>query len=364
MKSKKILLLAGSIFLSLILVELGIRILTASLIYSPKKSQAYDEILGRKIDSSLPDIDENGFRNPGVPGAADIVALGDSHTYGVNVTSEESWPGQLAGISGMTVYNMGVGGYGTLQYYYLFDSAAALKPKHIILALYPANDLNDVCKLIAESDYWLRWAEERGYSVGVCYDSSRWLDRINRTLSGLHLYWIAASAVKRVSESVNFGDATEVRDGRNPTLIKDRTLNSHRRKMDLGRERISLGLAVTEDLLCEMKKRADSEGIEFSVLLIPSKERVFFDYLEGHGYGLSADYREMVDNEDALTGELSRFFSKTGIRYADARPYVQKELYGSGNVYSRTDDGHPLATGYRAYAQAAYEGIVGEAPPR
>jgi hypothetical protein len=42
---------------------------------------------------------------------------------------------------------------------------------------------------------------------------------------------------------------------------------------------------VTEDLLREMKK-ADALGIEFSVVLIPSKEVVFFNYLKEKGYKL------------------------------------------------------------------------------
>ncbi|OGE23494.1 MAG: hypothetical protein A3J42_04650 [Candidatus Dadabacteria bacterium RIFCSPHIGHO2_12_FULL_53_21] len=358
MKVKKILVLASAILFSLILLEAGLRILSIFFMYSPKNSQVYHDRLGRRIDPALPDIDENGFRNPGVPDSADIAVLGDSHTYGVNVKSEKSWPRQLADMSGLTVYNLGVGGYGTLQYYYLFDSAAALKPKHIILALYPANDLNDVCKLIDKSDYWKEWSRARGYDAGICSGSSDWLSGINRTLSGLHVYWMAASAIKRVNESVNFGDAISIKDPKNPTIIKYATINSHRKKMDLSREHIALGLAVTEDLLREMKKRAGSLGIEFSVVLIPSKEVVFFDYLKKKGYELPADYAGLVDNENELVAEFSRFFRAEGIRFTDARPYIERDLYTSSGVYSTTDDGHPLEAGYNAYARAVYEGIL------
>jgi lysophospholipase L1-like esterase len=363
MKVKKILVLASAILFSLILLEIGLRVLSAFLIYSPKNSQVYDDRLGRRIDPSQPEIDENGFRNPGIPGAADIAVLGDSHTYGVNVKSEKSWPRQLADMSGMSVYNLGVGGYGTLQYYYLFDTAAALKPKHIILALYPANDLNDVCKLIDESDYWKEWARARGYDTGICTGSSDWLSGLNRTLSGLHVYWMAASAIKRVNESTDFGDSVRITDEKNPTLIKYGSISSHRKKMDLSRERIALGLAVTEDLLREMKKRADAEGIEFSVVLIPSKEVVFFDYLKEKGYKLPDDYTGLVENENNLVAGLSRFFKSEGIRFADARQYIEKELYTSSDVYSKTDDGHPLEAGYNAYARAVYEGILSAGVP-
>ena len=355
MNLRKTALIICSIFISLALIEAGLRILSAFLIYSPKNSQVYDERLGRRIDPSLPDIDENGFRNPSVPERADIVAIGDSHTYGVNVKSENAWPMQLGRMSGRTVYNLGVGGYGPLQYYYLMDKAVRMKPGHIVLGLFLANDLSDVCKMIDESEYWRAWAQSRGYDVGVCAGTSSVLGRLNRKLSDLHVYWMAASAIKRLNESVNFGDAIEVREGENKTLMKYATISSHMKKMDISRERIALGLAVTEDLLREMNGKAEAEGAEFSVVLIPSKESVFYGYLKAKGYKLPPDYEKLVVNEDRIDKEFEWFFEKNGIRYSDASPYVIDEVNRSIGAYSPTDDGHPLEAGYGAYARAAYD---------
>lgn len=353
----KSVIIVFSIVLTLAVLEISLRMLTASLIFSPKKSQVYDERLGWRPDPSLPDIDDNGFRNPTVPERADIVAIGDSHTYGVNVKSENAWPMRLARMSGMSVYNFGVGGYGTLQYYYLMDKAVRMKPKHIILGLYPPNDLNDVCKLIDESEYWRAWAQSRGYDVGVCAGTSSLLSRLSHKLSSLHIYWMAASAVKRFNERSNFGDALEIADGENKTIIKYASIKSHMKKMDLSRERIALGLAVTEDLLREMKRKADSEGIEFSVELIPSKEWAFYGYLKTNGYRIPADYEKLVANEIRLDRELVWFLEKNGINYSDASPYVIDEVNKSIGAYSPTDDGHPLEAGYEAYARAAYDAI-------
>jgi len=362
MKVKKVLIITSSIILTLVLLEAGLRILTAFLIYSPKNNLVYDDRLGRKFVPSVLDIDENGFRNPGVPGEVDIVAMGDSQTYGVNVKSEISWPAQLAHMSGTTVYNLGVGGYGPLQYYYLYDTGIGLKPERIILGLYPANDLNDVCKFIERLEYWREWAAARGYDTGVCTGSSGWLSRINTVLSASHLYWTAARAIKRVNEGTDFGDSINVSDEKNPTLIKYGSIGSHRKYMDLSRERIALGLAVTEDLLREMNEKARSLGIELSVVLIPSKEIVFFEYLKQNGYVLSRDYTELVENENKLVSELSRFLDGQGIEFTDARPYVESALSSSRDVYSTTDDGHPLEAGYGAYAQAVFDGILTDDP--
>jgi lysophospholipase L1-like esterase len=362
MKLKKILVLAGSVLLSLIILEVGLRVLSATLIYSPKNSQVYDEKLGRRIDPSLPGIDENGFRNPEVPGDTGIVVLGDSHTYGVNVKSDESWPAQLARMSGMSAYNLGVGGYGPLQYYYLMDKALSFKPRYVILGLYPANDLSDVCKMIDESEYWRDWALKCGYDAGICAGSVSLFGRINRTLSGLHVYWMAASAVKRLNESMNFGDALEVTEGDDKTIMKYATISSHKKKMDVSREKVSFVLAVTEDVIREMKSKADAEGVEFGVVLIPSKEIAFYDYLKTNGYKLPDDYEKLVSYENELAGELAGFFTGLGIDYADARSYVVTEVEKSITAYSPTDDGHPLEAGYEAYARAAYEGILTDDP--
>lgn len=358
MKLKKIALISLSVIVSLVLLEAALRSLPSTIVYSPKANQMYDDKLGHRMDPSLKDIDEKGYRNPVPLKQADIVVLGDSHTYGVNVKSEESWPSQLDGMTDMTVYNMGVGSYGTLQYDYLIDDAIALKPKYIILGLYVANDLDDVCKLINKSDYWKVWAGEHGYDAGVCADSPGWLSRIKETFLKQHIVWIIASAIKRVDENTSLGDAIVVNEGTNHTIIKRRRISSHGKKMDLGKERIALGFQITKDIIRDMKTKADENGVDFSVVFIPSKERVFFDYLIGKGYELPPDYYQLVDNENALVKEFSAYFSGLGIDYADAGPYVLSELYVSGPDYPQSDDGHPIGNGYRAYARAAYEGVI------
>lgn len=360
MKFHKIILVTFTLLTSLILLELGLQLLTPVLIYSPLANQSYDYKLGSTMDPSLKDIDENGFRNPISLHQADIVALGDSHTYGFNVSSEESWPQQLAIMAGMTVYNFGVGTYGSLQYGYLIDDAVKLKPKHIIIGLYVANDLDDVCKLITKTDYWNGWVEKHGFDVETCFKSFHWFDRVKQYLSELHLYWMAASAVKRLYERTDLGDSLVVREEMNATIIKYNRIASHKQMMDMERERISLGYEITMEIIKDIKRKSDMHGINFGIVFIPSKERAYFDYLTGSGYRLPDDYYQLLDYENKLIEKFSRVFDEWGIKYIDAEPYVQGELYKSGRVYPPTDDGHPLETGYKAYAEAVYNCMIKE----
>lgn len=55
----------------------------------------------------------------------------------------EAWPQQLADTVGVTVYDMGVGGFGAMHHLQRLDKALALGPEVIVLALYTGNDLFD-----------------------------------------------------------------------------------------------------------------------------------------------------------------------------------------------------------------------------
>src|SRR5262245_53910919 len=51
-----------------------------------------DAELGIRGNPNFPEHDANGFRNVVVPDTADVVAIGDSHTYGERVAFDQAWP--------------------------------------------------------------------------------------------------------------------------------------------------------------------------------------------------------------------------------------------------------------------------------
>ena len=76
------------------------------------------------LSPRLRDVDEHRFRNPPDDNERyDIVAIGDSHTFGSNVSWMEAWPHALARGTGHTVYNLGVGSYSIYQYGVLLEKA-------------------------------------------------------------------------------------------------------------------------------------------------------------------------------------------------------------------------------------------------
>ncbi len=157
MEKNNLLTLIVSLIISFIILEIGLRNFTSYPSY-----RVEHEKLGFVMNPNLSEIDENGFRNKQFT-SVDIVALGDSHTYGYNVSSDNSWPKLLGRKLKNNVYNFGVGGYGILQYQYLLSKAIELNPKVILLGLYLANDLNDICSMVWESR-----AIEFNFNTSVC----------------------------------------------------------------------------------------------------------------------------------------------------------------------------------------------------
>jgi uncharacterized protein YdiU (UPF0061 family) len=74
----------------------------------------------------VPDVDARGFRNRGVSlEDAEVVVVGDSHTYGYNVDVTHAFPFVLGQLTHRRTYAMGIGGYGIYQYLALFHAILA-----------------------------------------------------------------------------------------------------------------------------------------------------------------------------------------------------------------------------------------------
>ena len=89
--SKNALLLLFAVFLSLASIESVLRYFNFP-VQSLRPENIYDDILLHRLPSDYPGVDKDGFRNLDVKSHADIVAIGDSHTYGFNVDIDNTLP--------------------------------------------------------------------------------------------------------------------------------------------------------------------------------------------------------------------------------------------------------------------------------
>jgi len=130
--------------------------------------------------------------------------------------------------------------------------------------------------------------------------------------------------------------------------------------LDLENPRIKEGLAVTKKVLSSMQLEMQNRGINFLVILIPTKESVYGDIIEEMDGALLPTHQQLVHMETNIRIDLKRFMIKNDIAYLDVLPTLQDATFRHEFIYTLSDDGHPLPNGYRLIAQAVQETISGD----
>ncbi len=380
MERNNLLTLTISLLFSFIVLEIGLKSFTPYPI-SRVSNRIEHEKLGHVMDPNMNDIDENGFRNKKLT-SVDIVALGDSHTYGFNVSSDNSWPKLLGRKLKKNVYNFGIGGYGILQYQNLLSKAIELNPEVILLGLYLPNDLNDICNLVSSNTYWASRAKEFDINSSVCSeikpDSAlgkyanqkssiiirKWLKENSAIISIVSKYYHRFSTHKRIStrelkaiNRIEKGGATNalvINDGKIKTMIDFLRIQLNKECMDMNSPHIQMGYEVLKEFFLEAKKNTELNNIHFGVLFIPSKERVFYEYLKQTDHYIPKEYEDLVENEDELKGMTSVFMKNIGIPFIDVLPDMENALLKHGDIYPAWDDGHTILIGYKVFAESAF----------
>lgn len=106
-------------------------------------------------------------------GPADIVVLGDSHVYGMEVDAQAAWPNILAAMSGLEVANLGVRMYGTTQSVDLYlGHCRGFKPGLVLLMLCPTDPW--------DNEVFAAW--RAGAGISEPFVSDEMMYRVCRTL--------------------------------------------------------------------------------------------------------------------------------------------------------------------------------------
>jgi hypothetical protein len=108
-------------------------------------------------DFALGPHDILGFRNRAVPNVADVIAIGDSQTYGNNALLEDNWPSQLGRLLAPKhpiVYSMATGGWSAVQYLDIFTKAILFQPKVVVVAFYSGNDPLESFAMAYDIERW------------------------------------------------------------------------------------------------------------------------------------------------------------------------------------------------------------------
>lgn len=345
--------------------------LMARVIYDPLDyllpTLVEDGFLFYRVKGGTGSHDAWGYRNSGVPKSADVVCIGDSMTYGIAAQAHDSWPSALARVSGKTVYNMGVGGYGPIQYLYLMQNEAIrLHPHTVIVGIYLGNDLIDSYNEVRFNPNWSRYGKLEGSDQKPVFayqprpdkflgGTRDWLARhsvVYGLLSTTSVFDFFRERELRHGPAADPEGVMAYRDDRHNVVFIERTF------LDLADARVAAGMRITEQVLLDMRGVADQNAFRLVVTLIPTKERVYADLLQRAGYvDRSPRLADAVRQEDDVRDKLVNFLQQNNIEVIDLLPALQEDVTRR-DPYPHTDM-HPNKEGYRVIAATINEYLSG-----
>ncbi len=385
----------GCLALAFVFVELMLHLsvhvspAAARLLLTPFEfSSTEDAALGRRPHPRHPEHDRRGWRNETALDQADIVALGDSQTYGAGVHPEDAWPRVLKDQFGLSIYNMAFGGFGTTQLLELWEEAMDLGPELVIVSVYFGNDLYD-------SFYhthvvgWRREAVGGSSSIRRRVDelegadpllqhvqglmqtsgpAESWVARLRWSktfalIRGIRATWNHRSAVRRTYDaeaawqtrqeqaaSRDDEEAVEVAGVRTILTIPYRSL-----ALNLQDLRIREGLRITNRNLVELAAKADEAGVELCVLLVPTKERVFATVDPSLAELDGAEL--LLESEAEATRSVLSTLRDEGVPVLHALTPLADSLRSGVRIYRPSRDGHPSPQGHLVLASLVVEWV-------
>ncbi len=235
-----------------------------------------------------------------------ILILGDSFTFGLGVSNDETYPYQLEQLLGdnYTVINAGFAdGWGTdTEYLFLKTKIKQLNPDIVLVGISLASDLYDVWK-----NEWI--TDEKGLPVDIIHIGSR-IPRFIKYYSGIYQFLRV-----RVSPFITMlGKKVDVKDNE-PFPFVQETWDK------------------IERLLLEMRKITEANNAEFVIIFIPGRHR---NVTEFYTHLVSFCIRENIMCIDLL--EIFKEYSEDKV----------KSMHIPG-------DGHLSVKGGKIYAEEIYK---------
>ncbi|MEE3327033.1 MAG: hypothetical protein VX252_06855 [Myxococcota bacterium] len=367
----KVAVLLFAVAISLLAFEFGLRLTRERMDYlAPELIQ--DPILGYRIEPHTGGHDRWGFRNLAVPERSDVVAIGDSNTWGVAARWDVTWPSWYARKSGKGVYNLGVSGYGPAEYLHLMETKAlALEPGLILVGFYYGNDFSDTYRSVLLQENWSDWRTEsmRGlarsenstYSMpGAPFinDEGAKANPVKQVRNWLRRHSMLFRIIEEgpIGTRVNaWGDQQQAFGGSAcdfslevpfSTVVQ---IEENLRGLDLTRPAIEEGLELSLLFLKHLALLAQEHGAELVVVLIPTKVSVLMDRSNATPPGCEKLLEQALFNEEQVDERVRAFLSKEGIPFVETRNEMRKSAQEK-SIYLRSADSHPNGAGYEVIA--------------
>jgi hypothetical protein len=278
--------------------------------------------------------DGNGFRNDEDLDSANIAVIGNSFIEGVETPYEQTLVRQLAGLSGKSVVNLGISGYGPgQQLVVLRRLALPLQPEVIVWSFHEGTDLREIGPhdLAGSAGMYKLTgsASDRSFAKNVMHWLFDTLDRCEPS----------EKAENRIG-AFRSADGAEI-----PMyfLVPPRPLE----RRDLA------ALEQLSDLLTQANDLAAGNGARLIVMYIPTKYRVYGDFVE---LPPASDLRGSVLSD--LPARLKQLASRVSpdLGFLDLTPLFRSAA-AEGAVLYLSDDTHWNPEGQYLAAKALMDVI-------
>jgi hypothetical protein len=125
--------------------------------------------------------------------------------------------------------------------------------------------------------------------------------------------------------------------------------------------RISEGRRITLEVFQRMKQFCAMKGIGLYVVMLPTKETVFSEYITRKDIDLThqAAIHQLIEYESTLNKEIKQYFDEHRIAYIDVTESL-KAAVGKQTIYPTNQDGHPNKTGYELIARTILANLSNE----
>jgi len=356
-----------------------------------------DPVLGYRLSPFYIEADQNGYRNEVEFDAVDILAVGDSMTFGYTVHTEDAWPNQMRQATGLNVYNAGIGGYGPCEYLEVVRELQHLDAKTIVVTLYLGNDISDAytnvylerrCQELKSDDPEALGRLERAQrenslkdmALSLGMEEVPWpfeqglpdntttpdvisvkdhfaLYRLVRTVKNklIDFQWSrfgykgeandAFEQFRKIKGVVAFDEVHELRTVfRNPDI--------EILAIDQSNPRIAEGRRVTERALTKIAQLSQDNNAELVVALLAPKSLIYFPALQQHLKTIPDNLLRQIKLDQQLHRDISDFLTRENIRFVDLTDDLLEMINNNRNPYYLSTNEHPNAKGYQVMAKA------------
>lgn len=280
-------------------------------------------IVIRTTSHGLGDI---GFRDLETSPPFDAIALGDSFTFCDDVPVETCWVRLLGQKTSLSIASLGISGFSTIaEARVLKHYGKQLRPRLVLLGLFP-NDFNDNLR-------FAEWIESDNPDF--------WEWRKAREGRGAVLGWLATHSIayRLVDSALRSRENKVIRykkNGLSFLLRTDRWISDDEQES----QRLE-GWRLMREALLAMERDAAGIGAQLVVVLIPSKEEVYWNVVRD-------DLPAAVEEIDRPLGLVADFCEEKGIPVCDLRPAFEREAEKYNQLYLRVsghwnDAGNTLA---------------------